>query len=146
MTVIQMNLLNVRQGVIVHQVNCMDRIGAGIAGQIIRKWPIVERMYHEAFRHAEPESLFGSWQPVSVAPGLTVINCFTQYGYGNPRRTGKTYTDVNKLIAALTEICEAYPYDQIWIPYGIGCGLGGANWNTLKYRLDDLPRLNVAKL
>ena len=38
-TLINGNLLDVQQGIIVHQVNCRKVAGAGLAKQIREKWP-----------------------------------------------------------------------------------------------------------
>ena len=44
------NLLNIRSGVICHQVNCIGAMGAGLALQIRNKWPIVYEKYKEDCR------------------------------------------------------------------------------------------------
>lgn len=145
MTIIKQDITTITSGVIVHQVNCMNRIGGGLSGHIIRKWPIVEQMYHSACNNAQSTSLFKTWQPVRINDDLAIINCFTQYGYGNPTKTRKKYTDEDALIQALKDICGKYPDRKVYIPYGIGCGLGGADWNEIVPRIFHLP-LFVAKL
>lgn len=150
MQIVRKNLLDVTKGVIVHQVNCMNRIGGGLSGSIIRKWPIVKEMYHDMFVGRDLDNvrknIFKTWQPVRVSPDLIVINCFTQFGYGNPRITHEKYTDEDALVNALKKIClDYYPGSEVWIPYNIGCGLGGAKWEELEPRIRHLP-LFVAKL
>lgn len=145
MQIVQRDLLTVEQGVIAHQVNCRGRIGGGVSGAIIQKYPIVEEKYLTLCKWCPPERLFGHRQFVQVTPQLAVYNCFTQLDYGNPKKTGRVYTDINRLASALSRICQENQGKEIWIPYGIGCGLGGANWEDVEALIRDLP-LMVAKL
>lgn len=41
------NILNVTEGIIVQQVNCMGVMGAGLAKQIKDKWPNIYNDYKE---------------------------------------------------------------------------------------------------
>ena len=145
MIVEKRNILTVTRGVIVHQVNCQNRIGRGISGEIIKKYPLVETAYHAICELKTPAELLGTWQGVNVTGSLTIVNCFTQLDYGNPARTGRIYTDVKKLAAALADICCTYKDNEIWIPEKIGCGLGGADWSQVSAMLEPLP-LHVASI
>ena len=145
MKIVQRDLLSVDHGVIAHQVNCRGRIGGGVSGAIIAKYPVVEEKYTNLCAWWPAEKLFGRRQCVQVTPTLAVYNCFTQLDYGNPRRTGRVYTDINRLAMALSRTCQENIGQEVWIPYGIGCGLGGANWEEVEALIRDLP-LMVAKL
>ena len=146
MIIVKRDILSVTNGVIVHQVNCQSRIGAGVSGAIIKRYPIVESAYHSKFQNASPSSVFGTWQPVQVSESLIVVNAFAQFFYGNAAKTKRVYTDEDKLVKILTDVCNKYSeYEEIWIPYGIGCGLAGGNWENIVFRIERLP-LNVAKL
>lgn len=137
------NLLNITDGVIVHQVNCRNRIGAGVAGALIQKYPVIKQFYHYAFEKAEPKELFGTYQVVPVDDNLKVINSFSQFYYGNAQKNGRVYTDMNKLVAVLKAVCDRY--DNVYIPEKIGCGLAGGCWNELVEKIKDLP-ITVVKL
>lgn len=145
MTEIYGDITKLASGVIVHQTNCQNKIGSGVAGQIIRRWPIVEQAYHAIFHRKQINEIYGSWDPVEVAPGLTVVNLFTQMFYGNSAKTGRVYTDMDKLAAGLCNICKHYPNRRIYIPYHIGCGLAGGDWNELLKTLQTLPVIVVRK-
>lgn len=151
MRVIDGDLLGITRGVIVHQVNCRDRIGAGLSGQIIAKYPEVEKAYHNIFdwhrkntsSKEEYESALrmmvkGTFQSVKISEDLFVVNLFAQFYYGNAAKTGKVYTDVNALVAGLESITELFGELPVHIPYGIGCGLAGANWQEVSRRLAHL--------
>lgn len=119
--------------IIVHQVNCMGAFGAGVAGQIRKKWPDVYEEYKKACdNHYDwPVALLGSAQFVSASPFTIVANCFGQLTYG---RKNERYTDYMALSESLQTVRDyATPDCQtIAIPYGIGCGLGGGNWNIVE--------------
>ena len=72
------NLLEVKSGIICHQVNCIGAMGAGLALQIRNKWPNVFSEYREQCGQfmAHPEMMLGHVLDVAVGPTLVVANCF----------------------------------------------------------------------
>ena len=148
-TTINKDILTVDEGVIVHSVNCIGAVG-GLAGAIARKWPKNAEKYKEYVRHRKSSiMLLGSVFEVNVAHNVIVANLFGQYGIG----TGKQQTEYAALISGFKTIAETFfqgndkeekdygnpfglvdqPIDltDIYIPYKIGCGLGGADWNIV---------------
>lgn len=126
--------------IIAHQVNCQDRIGASVSGVITKRWPVVAKRYHEfAQRHPTPADRLGRIQPVPVGNGTYVCNLFTQLNYGDSEKTGVTYTDVDKLIRRLEDLCDKRPNDVICVPENIGCGLAGADWDDVRRQIAHLP-------
>ena len=145
MKVIEGDITDIVKGVIVHQVNCQNVIGAGVSGALIRKYREVKTSYHDVFRNENPFYLFGKFREVAVTEDLLVVHAFSQFGYGNAGRTGKVYTDMEKLVKILSDVCKKYPDRNIYIPCGIGCGLAGGNWEELVRQINDLP-LTVVEL
>lgn len=139
MRVIERDITTVEEGIVAHQVNCQGAIGAGVSGAMCRKWPEAERAYR-AFcaEAASPESLLGSFCHVDVAPGLTVVHVFGQLDYGDAARTGRVYTDVDALAGAMRHLC-ADALAPVYVPYGMGCGLAGADWSDVERALEGLP-------
>ena len=147
MKVIEGDILNIKNGVIVHQVNCQNAIGAGVSGAIIGKYPQVETAYHYLCRFKKPKDLLGSFQSIRIDRGLEIINLFTQLDYGNSKKTGKVYTDMPLLIKQLHTICHARKDKvTIYVPYGIGCGLAGGDWTEIEKGCADLDNLVAVKL
>lgn len=137
------DLMDYTEGIIAHQVNCRNDIGAGVSGAIISKYPEAETAYRKEFeRHENPDTLLGNVQLVRINDKLTVANLFTQLDCGNAAVTGKVYTNVDMLVAGLTYLCKAFPGRKVYIPGYIGCGLAGADWNEIKAKIRHLP-LNV---
>ena len=110
-----------------HQVNCQNRIGAGVSKPIITAFPKAEEMYHRAFEAYSDKEMFGKMVKVPVAGSLDVVHIFSQINYGNAAKTGKVYTDMGKLTHSVKRLCELY--DMVIIPDHIGCGLAGGNWD-----------------
>ncbi len=136
-------IFSIEKGILCQQVNCQNRIGAGLSGAIIQKYPIVEQKYHEAFLNRTKEELFGKIQVIPVEEGLSVANLFTQFSYGNAKKTGEVYTDTEKLLFAIDKLAEKYRDQEIYVPAYIGCGLAGGNWSRVSGELFALERPNL---
>lgn len=136
-------LFGIKNGIICHQVNCQDAIGAGISGAIIKAFPIVEKKYHDLFKICKPEELYGKKTVNQVTDTLAICNLYTQYYYGNADKTKEVYTNVEYLINGIKDIATKNPEQNVYIPYKIGCGLAGGNWDSVfaKIQALDLPNL-----
>lgn len=142
------NIADVNRGIVVHQVNCRNRIGAGVSGAIIEKWPKVAAAYHELCGTKPATELLGTVQYVTIREpdrlgmnGLKVVNLFAQLDYGNARKTGCVYTKLVSLVKGILRVCYENPDQTVYIPHGIGCGLGGEEWVNVWRWLYDVPNL-----
>lgn len=117
------NLLNVERGIIGHQVNCQRVMNAGVAQQIRHKWPVV----YTYFMGRVP--LLGDCDLVPVGSELWVANLYGQDKFGGSKRQ----TDYTALRLALSRLqAKAAAQDlPVYLPYGIGCGLGGGDWKIV---------------
>ena len=127
------DLLNSSCDYICHQVNCQGRMGSGIAKSIKERWPAVYTGYMDFCNYhlprSGPKGLLGQCQIIGVNDNLTVINMFGQESYGYD---GKRYTSYDAFWSCLGKIREIVPKGaKIGFPKGVGCGLGGANWNVI---------------
>lgn len=110
---------------ICHQVNCMGRMGSGVAKQVRAKYPEAYLAYKE--RHGE--DMLGISQFIPCHDGKVVVNMFAQKNYGYD---GKQYTSYDAFRKCLDWISQiAAPNDTIAMPYKIGCGLGGGDWDVI---------------
>ena len=149
-TTINKDILTVDKGVIVHSVNCIGAVG-GLAGAIARKWPKNADEYRAHIKRQElPIMLLGSVFEVNVAHNLIVANLFGQNNIG----TNERQTEYAALISGFKRIANTFfpgndketihfggslgiedvpnTLTDIYIPYKIGCGLGGADWNVVE--------------
>jgi O-acetyl-ADP-ribose deacetylase (regulator of RNase III) len=120
--VIQGNILDITEGMLVHQVNCQKVMGAGLAKQIAQKYPIVKEVYMSIV----PQ--LGLVSTIWIHKQLHIVNLYGQDKFGTDRR----YTDYDAHIEAWPRIKEIRHDRQIYAPLGIGCGLGGGYWPTIK--------------
>lgn len=138
------DILKIKEGVICHQVNCMGASG-GLAGAIFRKYPEAQSEYKKTV-----QSFIDDWLPlgtvnlVEVTNKLCVANMFAQYDYGTDSRKteyGTLRMCFRDLISAIMWRKDKKHLHNIYIPHGIGCGLGGGDWdivkNIIKYEFSD---------
>lgn len=126
------NLLSVQRGIICHQVNCRHVMGAGLAAQIKRKFPHHYADYMSRYAH------LGSAVITEIQPGnLYVAGIYGQDDYG---RTGQ-YTQYPAFEQGLTRVSEFAKQHHnlpVYLPYGIGCGLAGGDWNIISTIIHDV--------
>jgi len=84
--------------------------------------------------YSKKESLLGSIQFVNCSDGKIIANLFGQEGYGRD----KQYTDYDALRKSLEGLYESVTWSNnilkgktIAIPYNLGCGLAGGDWNIV---------------
>ena len=135
--VINGNILNCSENIIVHQTNCLGVMGAGLALQLRKKYPIIFDKYKilcDLYKKF-PNSLMGYTQIVNVDNSKYVMNCFGQLSYG----TG-LQTDYESLKLSLNQVKEYAEYNNlsVAIPYKIGCGLAGGDWNIVYKIIEDI--------
>jgi O-acetyl-ADP-ribose deacetylase (regulator of RNase III) len=145
MKIIQGNLLRIEKGIICHQVNCLGAMGAGLALALRKKYPLAYRDYIRAFDNGKLQ--LGEVIYSKINNDLIVANLCGQFRYG----TDKQYTDydaVRKCILNVTEYRnENYPEFNIYIPYLMGCALGGGDWNVVTDIIDNIdPDITAIRL
>jgi O-acetyl-ADP-ribose deacetylase (regulator of RNase III) len=120
-----MDILQAKENIIVHQVNELGVMGAGLALQIKNKYPEVYTKYKAV---ANKECL-GKIQMIKIGENKYICNMFSQRGIS---RTHKT-TDYELMELCMSKLSK-YSKEKnltIAIPYKIGCGLAGGDWNTV---------------
>lgn len=122
------NLLDVKQGIIAHQVNCRGIMGAGVAKQIRDRLLTKEQYAHyQRMCKRLGEYLLGACHIYQIEKELYVANLF-----GENVPTGKGLdTDYDALRNSLKELkLTAEQHDlPIYVPGYLGCGLAGGDWD-----------------
>ena len=119
--------------IICHQVNCKGIMGAGLAKQIRSRWPEVYNRYRHFCYDRLSGGILGHCQLVKADSCTWVANLFGQLSYG----TDKKQTDYDALERALNtlrlQIVQNKQFSDVTvrIPYNMGCGLAGGNWNVV---------------
>lgn len=149
MIILSQDLLKVEKGIICHQCNCKGVMGAGLAKKIREQWPQVYVHYKRAFNAGK--LALGMVQLITVdntAP-IIVANIMGQDDYG---RAKKQYTDLPSVRIALEKVKSfrnaftKAPHLQIYIPFKMGCVLGGASWkDMLQVITSTIPTASICR-
>ncbi|KDE22835.1 hypothetical protein EF83_15605 [Bacillus subtilis] len=139
------NILDATEDIIVQQVNCKGLMGAGLAKAILNKYPNVKKEY-QSFRNFNlnkgltDKDLLGLVNYVRVSDGKVIANVFGQINIKKNRFDKTVYTKTEALARGLTEVKELSKQlnKSVAIPYGMGCGLAGGDWNIISELIDSI--------
>ena len=147
------NLLESDCPVIVHQVNCLGVMGAGVAKQIKDKWPWVFEQYKSAcdFYKNDANALLGkvifTFNNIEDTEGFEIMdeenvsyfhppivaNCFAQDKIANLYNKGRqtNYPAFRKCMQTIYRYVYYFGCSSVGFPYLIGCGLAGGDWKIV---------------
>lgn len=122
------DLLESKCDIICHQVNLDGIMGGGLALQIARKYPSVEKSYKDfLLYHNFGENMLGIYCSKLVHEKWgkrLVVNCFTQ-NYDFTTDYEAVYKCFKRLLEDMRCVCGV---KTIGIPYGYGCGIAKGEW------------------
>ena len=138
--IIKGDLLESGLPIIGHQVNCLGIMGAGIAKQIKSKWFTVFTEYAKfCNKFVSDYELLGKCQLVEVADDTTgyVANLFGEYSFAEtvaPFENRNTdYEALREALLSLKVQALQLGIHDVGLPYKIGCGLAGGDWEGTVY-------------
>lgn len=142
----QGNVLKCEEDIILHQVNVLGRMGAGLALQIKNKYPEIMSSYELlCSRHYNcKEKLMGTVDIHPTHDGKYVASIFGQMNVGR----GIRQTDYDALRTGLEKV-ESYAkvFDKsVAIPMRLGSGLGGGSWSVVEKMIKDVFSSSQVKL
>lgn len=126
---------------ILHQVNCQGVMGSGIAKEIRKRMSESGFNDYRNFVLTYKEKALGSvvfaLRTDSINKKQWFVHCIAQQFYG---RDGKCYTDYEALQKCfITTYKFAKQHNlTVAIPYKIGCGLAGGDWNIVYQMICDI--------
>jgi O-acetyl-ADP-ribose deacetylase (regulator of RNase III) len=128
--------------IIVHQANCQKAMYSGIAGAIRKIYPFAVQADIDFPLSADDR--FGHCSGAfGVGKNGLVKRIYNLYGQFAPG-THKRMTDYVKLRSALMEMMDHLDdigvknEEAVGVPYKIGCGLAGGDWETVETILRDV--------
>lgn len=140
---VRMNLLDAPADIIVHQVNCKGVMGSGVAKTVRDLFPKTYSKYRNLCFEKGAINLLGRnlyTEEQHNGRRILVANMFGQNEYGRDRQ----YTNYEallscfeKLAAAAADLRSRNLPCTIAIPYNIGCGRGGGDWNIVSKFIED---------
>ena len=119
--------------IIVHGCNCQGKMGAGIAKQIKKAFPVA--YYADQDYHKGGKACLGN---ISVSATLTnhgmlyIVNAYTQLNYN---RNGQQ-VDYDAIRQCFNKIKIIADKNRIGYPK-IGAGLGGGDWEIIRKIIDE---------
>ena len=131
------SILDVEEGIICHQVNCIGVMKAGLAKQVKARWPDVFKQYASLCQSCKdmPGQLLGKVQDIAVSDKLVIANCFGQVYPGNGLMT--CYEAWKHIITQLLDAASYFGSNAIHLPYMVGCGLAGGDWKVMSEVLEN---------
>lgn len=143
MEVISGNIIDVKKGIIMQQVNCQNVMGSGVAAAIYNEYPFVKNMFHSYSETIPMNKRLGRFQIVHLDPELIIVNSFSQFYYG--RDPSYLYTDYESLFENLKRLNKLSTHEKIkaYIPYKIGCGLANGDWEKVENFIDENNLNNI---
>lgn len=137
------DVLKAEENLICHQVNTWGVMGGGLALQVAKTYPKVEKEYVD-FTKKFQENLIGQYQPCQIADKKHIINCFTQDGFETD------YMALEQVFMGLLDTCKKNKF-TIAIPYKYGCGIATGDWNKVTEILEKVSNkfdidINIYKL
>jgi O-acetyl-ADP-ribose deacetylase (regulator of RNase III) len=135
------------QKIIIHVVNDLGVMGAGVAKALYTQWPSVRLKYLRWFKGLpqmgisiinEPEFGLGKNQYMSVDCDTIVCNMVGQQGIGNDGK-GLPPIRYEALASCLNDVAlkAIYFNASVHLPYLMGCGLAGGDWNKVEKLLEN---------
>jgi O-acetyl-ADP-ribose deacetylase (regulator of RNase III) len=115
----------------IHQANCFNTMGSGVAKFVKESYPEV---YEADCRTIKGDvGKLGTFSFAKTKDGKIGYNLYSQFNYGYD---GKLYTNYDAMRVGLEKIREhaklsLKPNAKIGIPCRMGCARGGGDWNEV---------------
>lgn len=132
------NILDSEEQYILHQTNCISKYSAGLAKQLFNKYP-----YANSYINRTMPSVPGTIE--IKGDGDTsrfIINLYGQYAPGNLDDNSLRDQRMMRIMyfhSGIDQISKIQNVESIAVPYKIGCGLAGGDWD---YYLNELKELD----
>jgi O-acetyl-ADP-ribose deacetylase (regulator of RNase III) len=135
------NILDIETGIIVHGCNCHGVMGAGIALQIMNRFPKAFEVYRKG------NLQLGYITHAEVAPQKWIINANTQKSTGMGKQV--SYDAIEEAFARVVTFQKNFKdITEVDLPICfpmIGAGLGGGNWEIISTIIDQTVPDNIEK-
>jgi len=124
------DILTFDTGIICHQVNAQGVMGAGLAAQVRIRYPQVYEEYMNIYNSGKLK--LGQCIITKIFSDKYIASVVGQDRYGR----GKRFTSYNALSVALMALKDFRKTLErplpVYMPYRMGCGLGGGSWRIVK--------------
>jgi len=121
-----------RFDVIVHQCNCFHNFGAGIALQILKKFPLAFEADKRTDYGSKAKLGSISYCTIPLGRGFIIVNGYSQFGCGVDR----VRTDYDSVRKVFQKVKQEFTGMKIGYPL-YGAGLAGGDWNVISKIIDE---------
>lgn len=142
------DILDIKEGIILHQVNMQGHMGGGIALQLANKHiGLLDQyiQYIENLKVAEgpgwKHRILGTVSFFNAGDDVIIGNCFSQY----TSQIHGSLTSYDAIIKCFLNVREIFANDEIYIPFQYGCGIAGGNWKIVHEIAKDFNITVVAR-
>lgn len=125
------NIFDSDAKIICHQVNTYGVMGAGIAAEVEERFPEVFTEYNAYCAANSQEKLLGTVL-FSITQKGFIANCFSQKGMDTH------YAAFGHCMRMVKEFAEERYNAKIAIPYKMGCGIAGGDWDIIEQIIHDV--------
>lgn len=128
---------------LIHQANCFRTMGAGIALQIANRYPEAYEADKKTPNGAIEKLGTFSYATVNGKNDKFVFNLYSQHRFGGNQRN----TSYDALLDGLEKIFEfscRNEIERLGIPHGMGCMLGGGEWEIVNKLIEVVCRGNLS--
>lgn len=126
--------------IIMHQANCFSKMRSGIAKAIKTMYPGAEQVDKDS--PLTPEEKLGKFTSFKSEKGVTVVNLYGQYTIMDDSTGERGFQTIySELENAIDLFLQTIDVNEkvdlkIGVPYKIGCGLGGGDWDIVNEMLE----------
>lgn len=119
------NIFDSNAKIICHQVNTYGVMGAGIAAEVRVRFPEVYTEYNAYCIANSQNKMLGLVLFSNTQSGF-IANCFSQ------QCMNTDYDAFDHCMRMVKKFAEKHNNAKIAIPYKMGCGIAGGDWNTVE--------------
>ncbi len=134
---IDANLLEYPLQGIIHQANCFQTMGAGIAKRIKEKYPEAFEADLKAGGRGESKRLGTFSVGQCLRDGKYIFNLYGQFNYGHYARFTSYDAVCNGLVKIARYAVENH-INTLGLPKNMGCVNGGASWRIVRAIIEDV--------
>lgn len=132
------DLLKSNCNIIIHQANCFATMGAGIAKQIKRIYPEAYEVDKNFGFPVGSKKRLGFYTNTNFENDVVVFNLYGQYNYGRGKQTNYKAFEQGLRMILINLVNDFEKNMKIGMPFGVGCGLAGGEWDIIKEIIERL--------
>lgn len=142
--IIEGDITKTDKDIIVQQVNCRGRMGAGLALTLMKRYSNVRPEYIKFHKNAtkklNDEDLLGMVNYVDTYDEKIIANVFGQVDIRKGAGDQTVYTKKEALFQGIEDVKNKAQILglSVAIPTYIGCGYAGGDWNEIKSGIEEI--------